>query len=126
MNPALEQAARAYRLAAAAAAQHAEAATLAADMVEPLRQQLAALDPSHPLLQLQPADLASLHLTHPLQLLVELFFAPPNRQWPLIQPQTALLAGSLAILKAGPGTPAELDVLRRVHSLTRHLLSLQR
>ncbi|WP_374713230.1 hypothetical protein [Symbiobacterium terraclitae] len=120
----LQQAARAYRLAVVAAAEHREAVQIADQTVDQTRAALAAIDPTHPLLQLGPDEIAAAThgLTlHPLQMLVELFLKPePSpRDVSAASPTSLLLAGSLAVAQSGPQTAPTMEILRRVAALTR-------
>jgi hypothetical protein len=124
-----KHAATAYRTAAVAAVQHQEAAGLAADAAARARETLAAIDPAHAVLQLKPADMADIATAltlHPMQMLVELFLKPQNPHVHGVAPQTALLAGSLAVGRVGPSTASVPEILRRVVAAGRVPPGLER
>lgn len=123
MPPTSDEAARNYRAALLALAQHEEARTLAAQSAQDARSVLAALDPAHALLRLDPSALgASLSAVHmqPLHVLVELFLSSPYEPARRLAPETALLAGSLAVTRTRTtGAPPVAEVLRRVLDAVR-------
>ncbi|BDG59769.1 hypothetical protein [Caldinitratiruptor microaerophilus] len=112
-----DEAARQYRAALLALAQHEEARTLATQAAHEARVALSAVAPGHPYLGMSPEEithsLGGLGL-HPLQALVEIFLRS-SESARSVSPEAALLAGSLAVTQARlVGSPPVGTVLRRV------------